>query len=204
MGTLACSLLGERAEPPPSHIVMLTRLPTFTPTPLAPLATPEPAASPTANLPAESTVVAPTPTSPPPQPVTDAQAATPATVVAPPRTSARTQPIANASQPTPATPVAENRDWLFDNLNMVTEEDVLVISGEVVNNTGVSQELDVMGGLFYDERGQVIADDRQMETHWSVDIVSPGGRAPFEVVVDGIQTAADFELSVEAQPVESP
>lgn len=193
MGTLACNLLGGRTKSTPSHIVMLTRLPTFTPTPLSPLVTPEPAApaaqavnvveaaaSPGANLPTESTVVAPSPTSPP------------------------TQPIADAPPTTPATPVAENRDWLFDNLTLVTEEDVLVISGEVINNTGVSQELDVMGGLFYDERGQVIADDRQMETHWSVDIVSPGGRAPFEVVVDGIQTAADFELSVEAQPVKSP
>jgi len=79
-----------------------------------------------------------------------------------------------------------------------------MIYGEVINNTGVYQELDVMGGLFFDNQGQVIADDRNIETHWSAEVVPPGGRVPFELVVDGIQIVADFKLSVEAQEVENP
>lgn len=72
----------------------------------------------------------------------------------------------------------------------------------MINNTGVTQELDVMGGLFYDDQGEVIADDRNMETNWASEIVMPGEHVSFEIIVNGIQEAADFELNVEAQPAE--
>ena len=99
-------------------------------------------------------------------------------------------------------PVIETGGWSFANLQLASSANGLIVRGEMVNNTGITQELDVMGGAFYDDIGQIIADDRDMVASWSVGIVGPGERVPFEVVVNGVQGAADYELNIEAQPVE--
>lgn len=200
--TLACGLIQPDSWLTSERLLVLTRLPTLTPTRL-PTLTPTLSATPMAVAGVSE------PALPPASPVIDAASgpadsdpageAVDTTVLPKPTDSPAPQPTN-----TPTAPIVEDRAWSFDNLSMATEEDVLVIYGEVINNTGASQQLDVMGGLFFDNQGQVIADDRNIETHWSAEVVPPGGRVPFEVVVDGIQTAADFKLNVEAQQVENP
>lgn len=72
--------------------------------------------------------------------------------------------------------------------------------GNFINNTGTSQELFFITGTFYDAQGQVIADEESTYDYWSVPVIPPGGRAPFELTVEGIQSAANFDLRVEAEP----
>jgi hypothetical protein len=99
--------------------------------------------------------------------------------------------------------VVENGEWAFANLRMITQADALLVYGEMLNDTGVSQEMDVISGLFYDSQGQVIADDRDMEGSWPIEVVPPAGRVPFELVVGGAQGFASFDLNVEANPTEA-
>ena len=146
------------------------------------------------------------PTLPPPP--TDAATATPAdtpTILpteTPQPTDTFTPEPTSTPSPTATIPPAVDYDkWSFANIKTEADEDRLVIFGEVINDTGVAQELDVISGLFYDKEGEIIADDRNMETSWSFELIQPGERVSFEVIVDGIQEAADFELNVEAQPV---
>ncbi len=73
--------------------------------------------------------------------------------------------------------------------------------GELVNNTGSSQALDLITGIFYDDQGQVIAGEESIYDYWPiVDAIPSGSRVPFELIVDGINDAANYMLNVEAQP----
>ena len=72
--------------------------------------------------------------------------------------------------------------------------------GEMVNNTGSSQELTLVSGAFYDAQGQLIAGEESIIDYWPVDIIPPGGRLPFELTVLEIENAANFDLSVQSQP----
>lgn len=74
--------------------------------------------------------------------------------------------------------------------------------GEAINNTGVTQELVFIAGTFYDAQGQLIADSESTYDYWPVGVIPPAGRVPFELTVVGIQNAARYELSVEAEPVD--
>lgn len=78
----------------------------------------------------------------------------------------------------------------------------MVLYGNLINNTGAPQEMDVISGLFYDAQGQIIASDRDLEGAWPIEVVPPAGQMPFELVVNGIQNAANFDLNVESTPVE--
>jgi hypothetical protein len=79
-------------------------------------------------------------------------------------------------------------------------EDGLLLFGELTNNTGTTQELWLVSGLFYDAQGQLIADDDSVYDYWPIDVVPPDGRVPFVLEIDGISSAADFKLRVDADP----
>jgi hypothetical protein len=96
--------------------------------------------------------------------------------------------------------VEQTAGWSFASLRSIAGEDGLLVFGDMINNTGTSQELNVVSGVFYDGQGQVIAGDRDVEGEWPIEVVLPGGRVPFKLVVNGIQGVANFELGVEANP----
>jgi hypothetical protein len=75
----------------------------------------------------------------------------------------------------------------------------LLLYGTVINNTGSTQALELVKGIFYDGQGQVIAGDDDIYGYWPVDVVLPGGAVPFELFVESVSTAANFDLSVEAE-----
>jgi hypothetical protein len=75
----------------------------------------------------------------------------------------------------------------------------LRVYGNFINGTGTSQELGFITGTFYDAQGQVIAGEESTYDYWSVPVIPPGGRAPFELTVEGIQSAANFDLRVKAE-----
>ena len=80
-------------------------------------------------------------------------------------------------------------------------EDGLLLYGDLINNTESPQALALITGTFYDDQGQVIANEDSIYDYWPpVDAIPPGGRMPFELIVDGIQGDAKSSLRVEAEP----
>lgn len=184
-----------------------TPVPTATPAARHSIATA--AASPTAApLPAQPQPQVEQATAPPPTPTATATAA-------PFVTATRGVPVATpqkASNPTPTkvslpappptpTPVPapttppQTPGWSFAATRLEpAEDDSLLLYGEMINDTGSAQELLFITGLFYNDQGQLVADDQSTYDYWPVDVVPPGGRVPFELAVNDIQSAANFEL----------
>jgi len=101
------------------------------------------------------------------------------------------------------TPAVETPGWSLAGVRVHTDqyEEGLLVYGDLVNNTGSSQALDLITGTFYDGQGQVIANQENVYDYWPlVEAIPPGGRVPFELIVDGINDAANYMLNVEAEP----
>ena len=76
----------------------------------------------------------------------------------------------------------------------------LLVYGDLVNNTGASQEIFDIVGTFYDVQGQVVADETSTYSYWPVLVIPPGGRMPFELTVEGTRSADTYDLRVDAEP----
>lgn len=142
-----------------------------------------------------STAPTTTPTSPPP--VTPTETHVPTSTPAP---TATETPLPTSTPTTTPTPLPE---WVFSGVRISTDqyEDDLLLYGDVMNNTGSSQELAYITVTFYDAQSQVIA-DQGIYDYWPVETIPHGGQAPFEITVIGIQDAANYDLRVEAEPSE--
>jgi len=99
-----------------------------------------------------------------------------------------------------ATPVAATHGWTFASVRSTTDQDGLTVYGNLLNQTGSSQQLAQVVGTFYDDQGQMIAGPDDGYDFWPSQVVPPGGRMPFDLAVYGIQSAADFDLGVISQP----
>lgn len=113
-----------------------------------------------------------------------------------------TEPPAATSTPTeipPPTPIPEG--WAFSGVQVTPKQDGsgLLVHGNLLNNTGNAQELALVTGTFYDEQGQVVADGNTTD-YWPVAGIPQGGQVPFELVVPGLTSVANFDLRVDAQP----
>lgn len=111
--------------------------------------------------------------------------------------------LTNTPLPIPEAPLTLGTSgWSFVGVRIYTDQydDSLLLYGDLINNAGASQELWYLTGTFYDAQGQVIADEGSAYGYWPVEVIPPGGHVPFELIVEGIQSAAGFDLSVEAQP----
>jgi hypothetical protein len=101
------------------------------------------------------------------------------------------------------TPAVDTPGWSFASVRVHTDyyEEGLLMYGDLINNTGSSQALALITGTFYDGQGQVIANRESIYDYWPlVDAIPPGGRMPFELIVDGIHGATNYTLNVEAEP----
>jgi len=101
------------------------------------------------------------------------------------------------------TPAVESPGWAVEGVRIVSDdyEEGLVLYGDLTNNTQSAQAIAWITGTFYDGEGQVVADEDRIYDYWPpVDVVPLGGRVPFELTVDGLQSAANFTLRVEAEP----
>jgi hypothetical protein len=81
---------------------------------------------------------------------------------------------------------------------------MVVISGEVINNTGTTQEIISVTGTFYDDQGQIITADKNTTGSWPTRLVPPAGQIPFSLAVYDIKEAASFDLSVHAETLDTP
>lgn len=104
--------------------------------------------------------------------------------------------------PATTAPNAETSGWSFVGLRVCTDqyEGGLWLYGDLINNTGVYQELFFITGTFYNAQGQAIADEGNAYGYSPALVIPPGERVPFELTVEGVQSAANFDLRVEAQP----
>jgi hypothetical protein len=100
--------------------------------------------------------------------------------------------------PTPtATPLPAG--WVFSGVQVSPRQSggSPLLYGDVINNTGSPQELFLITGDFYNDQGQAIPNVFTVD-YWPIDTIPQGGRVPFELTVVGLQSVANFELSVEA------
>ena len=147
----------------------------------------------------------------PATPTSAAPAATPPSIAATPTplptpTVAPDQPAPGEAEDEPpvepsAPPNQGSSNWTFVSTRLEIEEieDELVIYGEVVNDTGSSQILLLISGAFYDAEGQIVADEDDTDDYTPVDIVPPGGRVPFEMVVYDASGVANYDLWVQSE-----
>jgi hypothetical protein len=100
-----------------------------------------------------------------------------------------------------ATPTPGTAGWSFASVRVGPNPDGggLILYGEVINNTGSSQELALVSGNFYDGQGQIIANEENTADYAPVDIIPPGGRVPFELSIDNVQNVADFDLWAQSE-----
>lgn len=98
---------------------------------------------------------------------------------------------------TPTLPVG----WVFVQTRLQPNPagNMLLVYGLALNNTGTTQRLSRIAGTFYDAQGQTIAGPDQVSDYWPIEVAPQGGWVPFELTIPGIQDAASYNLSAEAQ-----
>lgn len=227
--TLACGFLDSTARPADSQL-RIARLPTLTPTPAVQPVRQTPIEEiPAASISAESAAPMPsvTPTAAPlentePAAVAEVQPVQPAPVVsAPPvEETSSTKPTAVPAAPSPtpnALPVQNSEPvnnvlpsqpgsaLAFANVRLVNDpvEGGVLLYGDVINQSDSPQELQRVTGTFINAQGQVIAGEDSTIDYAPVQIIPTQGQVPFELSVQDIQAAADFDLRAEAQPSSS-
>ncbi len=109
-------------------------------------------------------------------------------------------------KPLPPAPTPEIAGWLFAGIRTHYSDSSQNLSmyGDVINNTGTSQRLAALAANFFDGQGQLITASGNKTTvdYWPGELIPAGERLPFKLTVFNIENVADFELSVEAQPVD--
>jgi uncharacterized protein YraI len=123
-----------------------------------------------------------------------------APAIAPTPTS---RPVVIAATATPA--ASETAGWTFAAMraDAIPTRKMLMLFGEMVNQTGAAQQISTITGTFYDAQGQLLAADKSTYGLWPTKVVAPGGRVPFALTVYDVQEAGNFELSVQSKTVET-
>lgn len=226
LASLSCGLLGNGSESAAGRSLILTRLPTLTPTANSNPASVAPVEQTTDTTPAPSPIspdiatAASEPTlvslpeataSPIPTSAASNQAMVPTQPPAtlPAEAATPTQPpVVSLITPVPdfptATPVLKTSEWSFANIQAYPDPygEGLVMYGDLINDTASTQELARVTGQFYDGQGQLVADPDQTIDFWPIHIVPAGGRLPFELTILGTQNVAHYDLTVEAEPTQ--
>ena len=197
---LACGL-GQRTAGGPT----ISRLPTLTPT--ANTNAPDAADSPAED----QSLPDPPQTDSPPRPV---GSETPQAEIARLPTLTPTAQNGQQSQAVSATPpsdsagnvpASETPQWQFSGIkvNPKPNEGIVQLLGDITNISNSAQKLSFITGTFYDAQGNPVAGEDFTVDYWPTNIVPPGSKLPFEVIVLGVQNIADFDLRAEAQVVDN-
>jgi hypothetical protein len=106
--------------------------------------------------------------------------------------------------PAPAnnpTPQSGSSGWAFSGVKVYPDlvDYGVILYGDMINNTGEAQVIDYVTGTFYNEQGQIIADDGNTLDEWPTEYVPSGGQVPFVLTVEDIDRVARYDLRVEAE-----
>ena len=201
--TLACGL----GQGNPAGDPVIGRLPTLTPTANAP----DRAGSPTENQPSPAPLSADNKSQPVDNSTPQVQISrlptltpTPSTADAsgqpapPANTLATIEPPANAL-------TSELPQWEFSNVtvNLKPDEGTAQLLGQITNTSNFAQKLSFITGTFYDAQGNPVAGEDFTVDYWPTNIVPPGEKLPFELIVLGVQDITNFDLRAEAQVVDN-
>ncbi len=204
LATVACSLLDGASTEKSSRIIIRQILPTLTPT-----VNPDPTSGAIAALPTEPTsprlLQATSPAMTPAQNPDSVGQPSPTPFEPSPQQAPNGIDHTTSSDPT-ITPIAAptpgSAGWSFTGVEIYRDEFEagLALYGDVINETGSTQELNVITATFYDGQGQVIGDASNAIDYWPIDVIPAGARLPFGILAPEVESAANFELNVEAQP----
>ncbi|MCS6909969.1 MAG: hypothetical protein NZM11_05295 [Anaerolineales bacterium] len=103
--------------------------------------------------------------------------------------------------PTPTTTAATT--WRFVNLTFGVDpfdSRHSLIYGEVINASGVAQEISDFTGTFYNAQGQIVAGNDRVRAYWPLTVLPPGGQMPFELQVLEATGLTRADLGVIATP----
>ncbi len=103
----------------------------------------------------------------------------------------------------PGIPSADGWSFTATRIDTIPARKLLLLYGEMVNNTGAAQQISLVTGTFYNSQGQLIAADKSTYGLWPTSIVPAGGHVPFALTVYDVQDTADFKLSVKAEAVDT-
>jgi hypothetical protein len=125
-----------------------------------------------------------------------ASAKNPPTVVLPPPLAANVSVPANSSTASTRGTVG----WSFTStrLDLDQENHLLLVQGELINDTGSAQQLASVSGAFYNDQGQLMAESSYNAS--PIEVVPPGRRVPFELAVYAHQEAASYDLWASSSP----
>lgn len=125
--------------------------------------------------------------------------------------------VALASAPTPvygqtpvgaATPIATlppgtSSGWSFTSMQMTSDqgEGSIILYGDMINNTGSTQEISYLTGTFTDSQGRTFAGTNYTYDYWPIDVAPPGAKIPFELSVYNVDNIVSYNLSVIARAI---
>ncbi|RMF03941.1 MAG: hypothetical protein D6768_04620 [Chloroflexi bacterium] len=161
------------------------------------------------STPGKEVVILPTPGAP--QPTATATAAPTQTPT----------PVPPTATPAPADNVADGGDsdandavdtdepdsnWSFVGVRTDTTifQNGMLVYGNMVNNSSTAQEIEQVSAIFYDARGNVVGQDNRIDAYWPGYSVPPNGEMPFQLLVNGLSGAADFNLTLGAVSAANP
>jgi hypothetical protein len=94
-----------------------------------------------------------------------------------------------------------SENWSFVGVRTDTSQlqNGMLLYGNLVNHAPTAQEIELVNATFFDARGNVIGQDNYIQAYWPGYSVPPGGASmPFQLKVNGLSGAADYELSLAA------
>lgn len=178
-----------------------------------------PAVKPRANVPVNT----PVPPTPPPavgQPGNEVVIILPPTVAptatATPRASLTPTPAAATPAPAPGESLPSDgigddgdtgddeegdETWSFTGVRADTTQfqNGMLVYGNVVNHSATPQDIELVSATFYDAQGNVIGQEHNIQAYWpGYTVGADNASMPFQLLVNGLSGAADFDLSLEA------
>ncbi len=95
----------------------------------------------------------------------------------------------------------ENINWSFSGVRANTSQvqNGMLVYGNLINHSATAQKIELVNATFFDAQGNEIGEENYIQAHWPSYVVPPHDASmPFQLLVNGLNGAADFNLSLAA------
>lgn len=91
-------------------------------------------------------------------------------------------------------------NWSFTGVRSDTSQyqNGMLVYGNLVNHSATAQEIERVSATFFDAQGNQIGQGNHIQAYWPGYSVPPGGDMPFQLLVNGLSGAANFDLNLGA------